>query len=107
LVLQGYTLRWNRWNQVTFGFPFIPKADYIFSRLPEEKVLLKYTFNNFRLFNNGFLAVQKISMSGLSDVFGATTNWLIVASVVVTCLLFMVLVYKAGQKVNYAHSLKK
>jgi hypothetical protein len=31
-------------------------------------------------------------MSGLSDVFGSTTNWLIVSSVVGVCLLFMLLV---------------
>ncbi len=34
----GYNIKWPRWSQVTFGFPFIPKTDYIFSRVPEEKV---------------------------------------------------------------------
>jgi hypothetical protein len=35
----GYIIRWSRWSQVTFGFPFIQKTDYIFSRLQEEKVI--------------------------------------------------------------------
>ena len=69
LQVSGYTIKSSRWGLVDFGFPFLTKQDYIFTRMPEVKV----------------------DPWGLLTIFDVTTYVLIGVSILLVCLLFILL----------------
>ena len=69
IQISGYTIKSSRWSIVDFGFPFLSKQDYIFTRMPEVKV----------------------DPWGLLTIFDVTTYVLIGVSILLVCLLFITL----------------
>ena len=69
IQISSYTIKLSRWGLADFGFPFLTKQDYIFTRMPEVKV----------------------DPWGLLTIFDVTTYILIGVSVLLVCFLFIAL----------------
>ena len=67
--ISSYTIKSSRWDLVDFGFPFLSKQDYIFTRMPRIKV----------------------DPWGLLTIFDVPTYVLIGVSILLICIIFVVL----------------
>ena len=70
--ISSYTIKQSRWGLVDFGFPFLSKQDYIFTRMPQVKV----------------------DPWGLLTIFDVTTYILIGVTILIVCLLFIILSFR-------------